>query len=401
MKELPIIIKADVQGSAEVLADTLTEADRREGQDPHHPLRRRRDQRVGRAAGLGVERHHHRLQRPARPQRRGRSPTARSVDIRLHSVIYNVTDEMKKAMTGLLDPTFKEVRIGVAEVRDIFKMPKFGTIAGCMVTDGRITRVGRHPGAAAARQRRRLRRQDRLAAPLQGRRVSEVKTGFECGIGFDKFNDIKVGDVIEVFVVETRRYACLSNVSRDEGEVARSHLLPVAFTQYAQGSTRPSRVGDQIREELADLLAREVHDPGIGFLTITRVQGHRRTCSSRASTTPRSATTRRGARPARRSSARRRSCGGRSAAAAAEAGARAASSSSTNRSSAAIASSRSSTKSAPNGSRAPPAIRPCRARTRAQTNLQLMSNPVSHVCRPAPMRWSARSATRSWRGSAS
>ena len=65
-----------------------------------------------------------------------------SVDIRLHSVIYNVTDEIKKAMEGLLEPTFKEVRLGVAEVRDIFKVPKFGAIAGCMVTEGRITRAG-------------------------------------------------------------------------------------------------------------------------------------------------------------------------------------------------------------------------------------------------------------------
>ena len=64
------------------------------------------------------------------------------VDIRLHSVIYNVIDEMKKAMAGLLEPTFKEVRIGAAEVRDTFKTPKFGTIAGCMVLDGRITRAG-------------------------------------------------------------------------------------------------------------------------------------------------------------------------------------------------------------------------------------------------------------------
>ena len=70
MKELPIIIKADVQGSAEVLADTLDEAVGREGEDPDHPLGRRRGERVGRAARLGVERHHHRVQRPARPQRR-------------------------------------------------------------------------------------------------------------------------------------------------------------------------------------------------------------------------------------------------------------------------------------------------------------------------------------------
>ena len=73
-------------------------------------------------------------------------------------------------MEGLLDPTFKEVRIGAAEVREVFKVPKIGAIAGCMVTDGRITRAGETTGAPAARQRRGARRQDRLAAPLQGRR---------------------------------------------------------------------------------------------------------------------------------------------------------------------------------------------------------------------------------------
>jgi len=123
------------------------------------------------------------------------------VDIRLHSVIYNVTDEMKKAMTGLLDPTLKEVRIGTAQVRDLFKTPKFGTIAGCMVTEGRIVRSG-------DTQARLLRdgavvHEGKIGSLRRFKDdVSEVKAGFECGIGFEKFNDIKVGDVIEAFVVE-------------------------------------------------------------------------------------------------------------------------------------------------------------------------------------------------------
>src|SRR4029078_1552627 len=122
-------------------------------------------------------------------------------DIRLHSVIYNVVDEMKKAMTGLLDPTFKEVRMGSAGVREIFRVPKCGTIAGCMVTDGRITRAG-------DTQARLLRDNVVIYEGKIGslRRfkddVSEVKSGFECGIGFERYNDIKVGDLIEVFVVE-------------------------------------------------------------------------------------------------------------------------------------------------------------------------------------------------------
>ena len=110
----------------------------------------------------------------------------------------NVTDEMKKAMAGLLDPTFKEVRIGVAEVRNMFKVPKYGTIAGCMVTEGRITRAGET-------QARLLRDNVVVYEGKIGslRRfkddVSEVKSGFECGIGFERFNDLKIGDVIEVF----------------------------------------------------------------------------------------------------------------------------------------------------------------------------------------------------------
>ena len=123
------------------------------------------------------------------------------MDIRLHSVIYNVTDEIKKGMEGLLDPTFKEVRIGAAQVRETFKTPKFGTIAGCMVREGRITRAG-------DTQARLLRDNVVIFEGKIGslRRfkddVGEVKAGFECGIGFDKFNDLKVGDVIEVFAME-------------------------------------------------------------------------------------------------------------------------------------------------------------------------------------------------------
>ena len=200
MKELPIILKADVQGSAEVLADTLTKLT-----DEKVKIRIIR-------AGVGAVNESDVLLASAskaiiiafnvRPDRNAEDLASReAVDIRLHSVIYNVTDEMKKAMEGMLDPTFKEVRIGVAEVRDTFKVPKFGTIAGCLVTEGRITRSG-------DTQARLLR--DNVVV-FEGKigslrrfkdDVSEVKTGFECGIGFDKYNDMKVGDRIEVFTME-------------------------------------------------------------------------------------------------------------------------------------------------------------------------------------------------------
>jgi translation initiation factor IF-2 len=200
VKELPIIVKADVQGSAEVLGDTLTKLtdDKVKVRIIHSGVGAINESDVllasaSNAIVIGFN---------VRPDRNAADVAEReSVDIRLHSVIYNVVDEIKKAMTGLLEPTFREVRLGAAEVREIFRVPKFGTIAGCMVTDGRITRSG----DAQARLLR-----DNVVV-FEGRigslrrfkdDVSEVKSGFECGIGFERFNDIKVGDVIEAFVVE-------------------------------------------------------------------------------------------------------------------------------------------------------------------------------------------------------
>jgi translation initiation factor IF-2 len=200
MKELPIIIKADVQGSSEVLADTLAKLsdDRVKIRIIH--------------AGVGAVNESDVLLASAsnaiivafnvRPDRNAEEIAARErVEIRQHSVIYNVTDEMKKAMAGLLDPTFKEVRLGVASVRSIFKVPKFGTIAGCMVTEGRITRGG---DSQARLVRDHVVIYEGKIGSLRRFKddVSEVKTGFECGIGFEKFNDIRVGDVIEVFAME-------------------------------------------------------------------------------------------------------------------------------------------------------------------------------------------------------
>jgi translation initiation factor IF-2 len=200
MKELSIIIKADVQGSAEVLADTLTKLS---------------DERVKIRiihTGVGAINESDVLLATAsnaiiigfnvRPDRNASDVAEReNVDIRQHSVIYNVTDEIKKAMAGLLEPTLKESRVGTAEVRQTFRAPKVGTIAGCIVVDGRITRSGEA-------QARLLRDNvvvwhGRLASLRRFKDdVSEVKAGLECGIALERFNDIKVGDVIEVFSVE-------------------------------------------------------------------------------------------------------------------------------------------------------------------------------------------------------
>jgi translation initiation factor IF-2 len=200
VKELPLIVKADVQGSAEVLADTLAKLS-----DEKVKIRIIR-------SGVGAINESDVLLASAsnaiiigfnvRPDRNAQDTAEREeVDIRMHSVIYNVTEEIKKGMTGLLDPTFKEVRIGSAEVREVFKVPKVGAIAGCMVTEGRITRAGET-------QARLLRDnvvvfEGKLASLRRFKDdVSEVKSGFECGIGLQNYNDLKVGDIIEVFSME-------------------------------------------------------------------------------------------------------------------------------------------------------------------------------------------------------
>ena len=200
MKELPIIIKADVQGSAEVLADTLTKLS-----DEKVKIRiihsgagaiNESDVLLASASNAIV------IGFNVRPDRNAQDIADREkVDIRQHSVIYNVTDEMKKAMTGLLEPTFKEVRLGIAEVRNVFKVPKFGSIAGCMVTEGRIIRSG---DAQARLLRDHVVVYEGKIGSLRRFKddVSEVKSGFECGIGFEKFNDLKIGDLIEVFTME-------------------------------------------------------------------------------------------------------------------------------------------------------------------------------------------------------
>ena len=200
VKDLPIIVKADVQGSAEVLASSLAKLsdDKVKVKVIHSAVGAINESDVllataSNAIIIGFN---------VRPDRNAADVAEREkVDIRHHSVIYTVTEEIQKAMVGMLEPTFKEVRLGAAQVRDTFKVPKAGTIAGCMVIDGRITRQG-------DAQVRLLRDnvvvwEGKLASLRRFKDdVSEVKAGMECGIGLQNYNDVKVGDIIEVFQME-------------------------------------------------------------------------------------------------------------------------------------------------------------------------------------------------------
>jgi translation initiation factor IF-2 len=198
IKDLPIILKADVAGSVEVLSQSLKGLT---GEKVKISLLHSgvgainiNDVLLASASGAII------VGFNVRPEKKAAEEAEKvGVDIRLHTVIYNVTDEIKKAMEGLLDPTLKEVARGRAEVRNTFKVPKFGVVAGCYVTEGTIPRSSQL----------RLLRDNRVI--YEGKvgslrrfkdDVSEVKQGFECGIGLDRYQDVKVGDIIEAFQIE-------------------------------------------------------------------------------------------------------------------------------------------------------------------------------------------------------
>jgi translation initiation factor IF-2 len=135
-----------------------------------------------------------------RPERNAQvTADQEKVDIRLHTIIYELADEIKRAMTGLLEPVFKEVYKGRARVREVFRISKVGNVAGCIVDDGVLARNSEV----------RLLRDNVVVhtGKIEGLKrfkndASEVKAGFECGVSIANFNDIKPGDVIEAFVTE-------------------------------------------------------------------------------------------------------------------------------------------------------------------------------------------------------
>jgi translation initiation factor IF-2 len=197
-KELNIILKADVGGSVEVLGDLLTK------------LSNDKVRLKVLRSGVGAITESDVLLASAsnaiiigfnvRPERKAQELAEQEkVDIRLHSIIYELQDEIKRAMTGLLEPTIKETYQGRAQVKETFRIPKVGTIAGCSVTDGFIKRDS---------EVRLLRDNNVVFTGKVGslRRfkddASEVRNGMECGISIANYGDIKVGDVIEAFVTE-------------------------------------------------------------------------------------------------------------------------------------------------------------------------------------------------------
>ena len=201
-KVLNVVLKADMQGSVEAIADALEKLSNEEvtvsviasgvggitESDVHLAIASN-----GLLIGFNV-----RADAGAK-----RLAEVESVPMHYYSVIYDIVDQVKSALTGMLSPKFKEEIVGIAEVRDVFRSPKIGAIAGCMVTEGLIKRnnpirvlrdnVVIYEGTLESLRRF---KDD----------VSEVRQGLECGIGVKNYNDVKSGDLIEVFeTIEIKR----------------------------------------------------------------------------------------------------------------------------------------------------------------------------------------------------
>jgi len=197
VKELGIVIKADVQGSVEVLSEML----------PKLSTDQVKLKIIG--SGVGAVTENDILLASAsgaiviafgvRPDRKALELAQQEhVDVRTHTIIYEVSDEIKKAMEGLLEPVIQETYVGRAEVRNVFRVKGAGTVAGCYVTDGVLkrdaqVRVVRDGAIIYTSKLSSLKRFKDDA--------SEVRTGFECGAGIANFNDVKVGDILECFQV--------------------------------------------------------------------------------------------------------------------------------------------------------------------------------------------------------
>ncbi len=202
VRELSIVVKGDVDGSVEALADSLMKlsTDEVKIRVIHKGVGAISESDIvlaaaSRAVIVGFH---------VRPNLNARRlAETEKVDIRLYSIIYDAINEIKNALEGLLAPTVTEEVVATVEVRDTFKVPKIGVIAGCFVIDGKITRNSKvrlvrdgltvFNGGLASLKRF---KDD----------VKEVEKGFECGMGLENFNDMKVGDVIEAYkLVETKR----------------------------------------------------------------------------------------------------------------------------------------------------------------------------------------------------
>lgn len=198
VKDLNVIVKADVQGSVEAVSESLrklsTEAVRLNVIHSAVGAVTETDINLAAASNAIV------IGFNVRPEVKAQAHAEREgVDIRLYSIIYDAVEDVKKAMEGLLEPTYKEKFLGRVEVREVFSVPKIGNIAGCYVQDGKMLR-----NAQVRLLRDNVVIYEGKMSSLRRFKddVKEVSSGYECGIGLENYNDIKLNDIIEAFEME-------------------------------------------------------------------------------------------------------------------------------------------------------------------------------------------------------
>jgi len=198
VKDLNVIVKGDVQGSVEAVSESLkkltTAAVRLIVIHSSVGAINESDVNLASASNAII------LGFNVRPEVKAHQLAEKEgVDIRLYNIIYNAIDDIKKAMEGLLSPTFKEKQLGRAEIREVFSVPKIGNVGGCYVLDGKMVR-----NAQVRLLRDNIVIYEGKMSSLRRFKddVKEVATGYECGIGLENYNDIKVGDIIEDFEME-------------------------------------------------------------------------------------------------------------------------------------------------------------------------------------------------------
>ncbi len=201
-KELNLILKVDVQGSIQPIIDSLNElSSENQGGVKIRILHAdvgnvsEADAMLATASGAIILAFNVDIDNPAR-----RTAEAQNVEIRSYSVIYKLLEEIELALKGLLDPVYEPRTIGAAEVRQVFRISKLGAIAGSMIREGEARRNAH----ARVRRGNRVLIEDTTVSSLKrfNEDVREVRTGFECGIGLNNFNDFEVGDIIEFFIME-------------------------------------------------------------------------------------------------------------------------------------------------------------------------------------------------------
>ncbi len=200
--ELNIIIKADTDGSAEALADSLAKLATNEAKVRiiHKALGQisESDVLLAEASSAII------IGFSVRPNLNARKLAEKNmVDIRIHNIIYKVIDEVRLALEGMLEPEISEEITATVEIRDVFKIPKIGNVAGCYVQDGKIVRNNK---VRLVRDGFVIFDGNILSLKRLKDDVREVESGYECGIGLENYNDVKVGDIIEAYkIVETKR----------------------------------------------------------------------------------------------------------------------------------------------------------------------------------------------------